>query len=400
MSNAFCVLPLRKSCFCWLIFKAEDPRDGKIKYFMEKCLPFGKSISCSHYQKFSNALCHIMEHRTKNKAIMNYLHDFLFAAIAKWICDNLIKEFFKLCEQLCIPHAYEKTEWGSTLVVFLGILLNGEKLVLSIPLEKRTKALNLLNDLIGKRRITIKQLQVLTGYLNFLTKAIVLGRMFTRCIYNKYANLTNSQEWILKPHHHIAINNELRFDCEIWRVFLSEHMEASVCRPMIDVNHSTFVHQINFASDASANSTLGFGAIFKEKWIFSQWEKGYIASKRPSIEYLELFALCATILTWGHELANQRVIVQCDNSSVVSMINVMSSSCRKCMFLLRLLTLNNMIFNRRVFAQHLRGLDNKLPDALSRLQFKRFWSLAPPYMNKKPCLISPMMWPASKLWQK
>ena len=56
LSSAFRVLPMKKYFFCWLIFKAEDPADGKIKYFVDKCLPFGASISCTHYQHFLNAL--------------------------------------------------------------------------------------------------------------------------------------------------------------------------------------------------------------------------------------------------------------------------------------------------------------------------------------------------------
>ena len=52
LSSAFRVLPLKVSSFCWMVFKAQDPRDGKIKFFVDKCLPFGASISCSHYQRF------------------------------------------------------------------------------------------------------------------------------------------------------------------------------------------------------------------------------------------------------------------------------------------------------------------------------------------------------------
>ena len=59
LSNAFRVLPLSLSSLCWVVLKAEDPRDGKIKYFVDKCLPFGASISFSHYQRFSNSLKHI-----------------------------------------------------------------------------------------------------------------------------------------------------------------------------------------------------------------------------------------------------------------------------------------------------------------------------------------------------
>ena len=71
LSNAFRVLPLKIACICWLIMKAEDPRDGKWKFFVEKCLPFGASISCSHYQRFSDAFKHILQYCMGNKAITN-----------------------------------------------------------------------------------------------------------------------------------------------------------------------------------------------------------------------------------------------------------------------------------------------------------------------------------------
>ena len=41
--------------------KAQDPLTGEWKYFIDKCLPFGSSISCSHFQRFSNALQHLIE---------------------------------------------------------------------------------------------------------------------------------------------------------------------------------------------------------------------------------------------------------------------------------------------------------------------------------------------------
>ena len=191
LSSAFRVLPMNKNCFCWLIFKAEDPTDGKFKYFIDKCLPFGTSIRCTLYQHFSNALRHLLEHRTgkDGKAVMNYLDDFLFMAITRWICNQMIQEFISLCNYLNVPVAMEKMELVNTWVIFLGILLDGECLYISIPIEKKEKALRLLNDLADRKKATVKQLQVLTGYLNFLTKAIVPGRTFTQGIYNKFSSL-------------------------------------------------------------------------------------------------------------------------------------------------------------------------------------------------------------------
>ena len=87
----------------------------------------------------------------------------------------MIHKFLQLCQELWLPVTLEKTEWGNTLVVFLGILIDGKNLRLFIPLEKRDKALALLNIIFDKKKIMVKHLQVLMGYLNFLTKAIFPG---------------------------------------------------------------------------------------------------------------------------------------------------------------------------------------------------------------------------------
>ena len=222
LSMAFRVLPIKIKSLCWLVLKAIDPRDGKLKYFVDKCLPFGVSISCALCQWLSNVLRHIVEFHTKRKGITNYLDDFLFIAYLKAICDSMIQVFLTLCNELSIPVTMEKLEWSSTLIVFLGILLNGESLTLSIPLDKHVKAVNLLNDLTGKKKATIKQLQVLTGYLNFLIRAIFPGRVFTRRMYAKYSKESCARQGNkLKSYHHIKLDNEFRFDCEVWRIFLS-----------------------------------------------------------------------------------------------------------------------------------------------------------------------------------
>ena len=82
--------------------------------------------------------------------------------------------------------ATEKTEFAKIRVVFLGILLDGESHILSIPEEKRIRAVNLLKLFIDKREATVKELQKLSGYLNFLTRVIVPGRTFTRRMYVKF----------------------------------------------------------------------------------------------------------------------------------------------------------------------------------------------------------------------
>ena len=71
--------------------------------------------------------------------------------------------------------AVEKTVWVEDVIIFVGVLLDGRWLLICLPLEKQEKALRLLKDIADHKKATIKQIQTLTGYLNFLTKAILVG---------------------------------------------------------------------------------------------------------------------------------------------------------------------------------------------------------------------------------
>ena len=282
-------------------------------------------------------------------------------------------------------------------MIFLGNLLDGRRHLISIPIEKKQKALRLLNDFSGKKKATVKSLQVLTGYLNFLSRAIFAGRAFTRRIYAKY---TGAKHRNLKQYHHVSLDREFKFDLDVWRLFLENHHVSAICRPMVDLSQSVSAVELGLASDASGAKTLGFGAIFGTKWLGAQWEPGYIKQENsePSIAYLELYALTAAILTWGESIHDCRVVFHCDNSSVVEMVNQTTSACKNCMYLIRLLVLNGLIWNRRIQAQYIKTQENELPDALSRLQYNRFRRLGP-LMDEYLTPIATAVWPASRIWQ-
>ena len=94
------------------------------------------------------------------------------------------------------------------------------------------------------------------------------------------------------------------------------------------------------------------------------------------------------------------MLVSCDNQAVVGMINNLASSCPQCMFLLRILVLNCLKFNRRIVARYISSRENYLSDALSRGKIQRFLDLAPPSINRKPNELCSLIWPASKIWQE
>ena len=190
-------------------------------------------------------------------------------------------------------------------------------------------------------------MQQLAGLLNFLNKAIHPGHAFTRRMYSKYSDLQTNKK--LKQHHHINLDSEFRSDCGVWLSFL-EKGKQSVCRPFVDLVTVLSARDLSFYTDSAAGAELGFGGIYNKRWFFGKWETRFIESCKPSIAFLELFALCMGVHIWETELTNMRCILYTDNESVVQMVNNTSSSCKQCMKLIRMLTLKGLKINSRFFA--------------------------------------------------
>ena len=56
LQSAFRILAIHPKYRFLLIMKAKHPWTQELFYFIDKCLPFGSSISCAHFQRFSDAL--------------------------------------------------------------------------------------------------------------------------------------------------------------------------------------------------------------------------------------------------------------------------------------------------------------------------------------------------------
>ena len=175
-------------------------------------------------------------------------------------------------------------------------------------------------------------------------------------MYPKFVNVINVNgapkdhfEYKIKQHHHVKLDAEFKADCLVWLQFLHGPL-AEVCyRPMIDLDVKPVTScEIGFTSDASASEKLGFGMTLGARWIHRTWDRQFILENKPSIEFLELFTLCAGILTWQEteQLVNGRVQIWCDNIVVVHMVNSLTSNCEHCMKLLRVLVLNGLKWNR------------------------------------------------------
>ena len=398
LKSAFKILPILVKQRCLLVMRTTHPETGEWFYFVEKTVPFGSHASCALFQSFSDCLQFIMEKITnKNFTVTNYLDDFLFIGKDQTECDYLVSKFLAICQIIGCPVAEEKTVVATQQIVFLGILLDGQSYVLSVPVEKCNKAIAMLQYVVQQRKVTIRQIQRLAGLLNFLNKAIVPGRTFTRSLYDKL-RMKDSKGNLLKPHHHVYLTKRNVLDCQIWQLFLQGSPPERLCRPFVDLDLYSDSRTLDFYTDSTLNENLGIGGIYGTRWFSKAWPVGFVRTCEPCIGFVELYALVVGILTWGSELVDSRLVIYCDNEPVMNMVNSFTTKCNYCLKLLRVLVLDNLIHNRRVFVRHVRTESNTLADSLSRLDMRRFWKYAPENTLKKADLVPETIWPPNKFF--
>ena len=190
----------------------------------------------------------------------------------------------------------------------------------------------------------------------------------------------------------------MRDDLKMWLTFLEQ--PKIFCRPFMDFSKVLIVDEIDMYSDASGK--IGMGALCGSAWMHQPWPAQFITKSKPSIEYLELFAVTAAVLAWIDGFRNRRIILFCVNKSVVDMINFTTTSCKNCMVLIRKIVLRGLEDHVRIFARHVEGKKNKLADSLSREQIDYFHSLCEEghkIMDHEPTPVPQDIWPIHKIWK-
>ena len=147
--SAFRIVRISPRFWKFLVMKARNPKDGSWYYFIDKCLPFRAAISCAIFQKVSDALEHLVRARAGKEGV-NYLDDFLFLALLKWLCDQQTQTFINICNEVGIPINAEKTLWSSTFMVFLGLLIDTVKQMVFLPKEKVLKGWTLIDGILNR----------------------------------------------------------------------------------------------------------------------------------------------------------------------------------------------------------------------------------------------------------
>ena len=150
----------------------------------------------------------VVETRCSLYSIDHYLDDFILVG-KKFSndCSTLMNTFMNVCDELGVPIAENKTVGPSNIITFLGFIIDTVLMMVRIPEEKLQKLRNLLQPLLYKKKVSLKDLESLTGLMAYYSRAIPSSRAFIRRFYDLIAAVN-----IKKPHYMVRINQEVKAD--------------------------------------------------------------------------------------------------------------------------------------------------------------------------------------------
>ena len=297
LKDAFRLVPVHPSQWnllgiCW-----------KSKFYVDTCLPFGLRSAPYLFNRVSEAIHWILMNNYNVHHLLHYLDDFLTAGPPNSpICSQNLNSMLGLCERINAPIKPSKIEGPSTSITFLGIHLDTVAMEASITPERKEALLAELNQLYWRRRCLKRELLSLIGKLSFACKVVPSGRIFLR----RLIELSTSVE---KLHHHLPLTQEAKRDMKWWLDFLPQWPGKS----LILESHWTSNASMELFTDASGNE--GWGAYWAGQWISDHWTT---AQGEMSIAWKELYAITIAVNTWGTLWQRRKILIHCDNQTVVS----------------------------------------------------------------------------------
>ena len=100
----------------------------------------------------------------------------------------------------------------------------------------------------------------------------------------------------------------------MWEVFLDKF------RGWLHIVDSRILQKsVELFADAAGKAKLGWGAWLPHLglWMYGQWDEEFFQKFNPSIDFLELYALLAGVVTWAPQLMDHAALFQLDNTPSV-----------------------------------------------------------------------------------
>ena len=332
-----------------------DPGDWNLlgltwrgKIYFDKTLPMGLRSAAMCCQRITNAIKFMVEARGYD--LVSYLDDMVSAEV--W---DLANNCFLVLRQVIAMSGAEESEEKAvspcTSMLFLGILFNTVDLTLRIDQERLQEILELLQGWLGMTHMSRKEVEKVAGKLGFVSACVRPGRLFVSRILQFLRGLPRVGKF--------PISDEFRKDLLWWSHFLPGYNGVSMM-PQEDWSYPDEV----VASDACLEGCGAWHCGTQE--FFHLQFPGFVREKQLCINSLETLTVVVAAKLWGKNWRGKRIVIHCDNAASVSIINTGRSHSTFLQSCLRELEFVAAKYEFEIRANHIRGVDNRIPDALSR----------------------------------
>lgn len=333
------------------------------KWYYERVLPFGLKSSCRLWEMYATALHHLIQHLLPvegQRCVIHYVDDFLFVVQYEQSAAALRDGALRLCAELGVPMAADKTEGPTTCLTFLGIELDTAAMEARLSAQRLLELQQLTELWARKETASVKELQSLAGLLNFACKVVRPGRFFLRRIINQIVRLGQTAR---SRTAQFPLTRAVRLDVEWWRAFLPQWNGKS----LLYARDWQTSEQIELFTDACLE---GYGAVHRDEWFAGAWRpeqlRAAFRKQRHSVPFLELHTLVQAAATWGPQWATKKIVFRCDCQPIVNAIRRCSSRVPGLMHLLRTLISLACQHGFDFRCEHVAGVTNVAADVLSR----------------------------------
>ena len=273
--------------------------------YIDTCLPFGLRSAPKLFNILADMLAWIAKQNGVS-FVIHYLDDFLtMGPPSSPTCQRNLDILTQICNYLGVPLAFEKVEGPSTVLSFLGIVLDTTRMEARLPEDKLTRLKNEVSQWINRTDARKREILSLVGSLQHATKVVRYGRAF---VSRMYATAPKLREL----HFHTRLNVEFRSDLCWWHTFLTDWNGLSLLR--WDDNEWT----PNYSIQTDASGVWGCASYWNGQWFQWAWPPSWT---HLNIMVKELVPIVLSCGVWGRYLSGRRVLFECDNSSVVSAVN-------------------------------------------------------------------------------
>jgi len=342
------------------------------RYYAELFLPFGLRTAPYLFNLFAEVFQWILEQELNKKSIevhiIHYLDDFLLVLPPSTMLEQCSQTFKRLCEEVGLAIKEAKNEEGN-IASFAGVEIDTQRMVIKLPKKKLEKAKSLVLGTLARRSATLLELQQITGYLNFVSTVVPLGRTFLRRLYNMELHFPPGGRYQRR-----GLSTEAQKDLAWWEEVLTRAPKRSIA---VRVRKS-----ISCWSDAS--STKGLGAFYTcEKQPEPQADSAFtiplpknLSLRKEHINTQEMRAVEQALLRWGQRWKGKRVLLHTDNQTVA--YGIANGTTRGSpMQVLRRCLLLAIEWDLEIEARWIPTKENTLVDALSRFDRDKIADLAP-----------------------